>query len=145
MTDVQLTFKDEYFDISFTSDGQLELDSGFDTAILYSLYGEKRANEAEIPAANRRRGWIGNESLPYENGSKLWLFYQARLTRSVLNSIRNETKNALEWFVEDGLAEKIDEPVVEVTSLGVEVTATIRYTQSNIKTETFLLWSNTGN
>ena len=145
MTDVALKFDSAgYYDISLDESGQLAVEDNYDTAILYSIYGEARANDSEMADTHRQRGWIGNESLPYENGSTVWLYEQARITRTTLNAVRNEIFKAVDWFVEDGLAESIDEPTVVLTNNRVEVKLTIRYSQSDVKTRSYNLWQLTG-
>ena len=98
-----------------------------------------------MPTSHYRRGWIGNESTPdFEIGSKLWLFEQARLTRSVLNGINSVAKKGLKWLIEDNI-----EISIEVnSSLGENNNITIeklikrpRYRDKRRKLE---LWTKTG-
>ena len=94
------------YDLKIGFDGDIETEDFFDTAILVSILSDKRANESEVLEARHRRGWIGDESRDDGHliGSKLWLFDQSRLTRTVMNSIEDEVKDSLQWFVEDGHA-----------------------------------------
>lgn len=135
------------YDISIDESGGIEVDEFFDTAILYSIFGERRANEREVATPNLRRGWIGNltNRTDFENGSKLWLFEQARLTRSVMNRIADEARKSLQWMVDDAIAESIDGATVTLNSDNVVVLSiTIRRSNDRIDNRLFDLWENTG-
>jgi phage gp46-like protein len=132
------------YDISFDAAGDIETDDFFDTSILYSLFGERRANASEILEPRQRRGWIGNEDKDFENGSKLWLFEQARLTQSNLNRIEDEAKKALQWLVDDGYAISVDEVTASVDTTGITLELIIRRSRSNVERRFFALWQNTG-
>ena len=76
------------YDLQIDSNGDILTDDFFDTSLLVSLFAEQRATPSEMPESHRRRGWIGNESTPgFEIGSKLWLYSQARVTRTLLSDI----------------------------------------------------------
>lgn len=134
----------QLYDISFDTDGDILTDDFFDTSLLYSFFGERRANASEIIEPQLRRGWIGSEDKDFENGSKLWLFEQARLTQSNLNRIEDEARKALEWLVEDGLVISVDEVTVAVDDNGITLEIIIRRSQSNVARRFFELWENTG-
>lgn len=142
-TDAKIDDTKGYWDFEFDDSGQIETTESFDTSILRSLHGEVRALQDEVIEPQLRRGWIGNDD-DFENGSKLWLYSQSRLTRSVLNSLGDEAKIALDWLVSDGYAASIDNVVVSVSGGRVLLSATIRYT-NNISGNIYLpLWTNTG-
>ncbi len=144
-TDAILTLNNDcIYDISIDANGQIETDDFFDTSLLYSILGERRALEAQVSEPQQRRGWIGNEGKDFENGSLLWLFEQARLTQSNLNDIRDEVKNRTQWLVDDGFAVSIDEVEVSVKNGTVELNITIRRTRSLVVRRFFKLWENTG-
>ena len=74
------------YDIQLGDDGDILTEDAFDTAIIVSIFSDRRADESEALIPEMRRGWIGNESTPgIEIGSKLWLYEQARLTRTILD------------------------------------------------------------
>ena len=133
-----------YYDFSLDEDGQIVVDDFFDSALLYSLLGEQRADESEVQESSRRRGWIGNENTNYENGSKLWLYSQSRTTRSVLNSVQNEAYKCLTWLVKDGFAVSIDEPIAEISGDNTLLNVTIRRSGNTIVSRSYELWNNTG-
>jgi len=109
MTDAVLNRpKGKTWDFSIAENGDAETESFFDTAILVSVYEEKRASESEVERPELRRGWIGNESTPdFERGSKIWLYYQSRLTRSVINGIISAANECLAWLINEDYALRV--------------------------------------
>ena len=131
-----------YYDFSLDDDGDIKTVDFFDTAILYSLFGERRASADEVVDAQRRRGWIGNGD--FENGSKLWLYSQARLTRDTMNSVQDEAKKSLDWMVEDGLAVSIDDPTVTLSGRRLLLEVIIRRSRDKIDRRLYDVWELTG-
>lgn len=83
---------------------------GFETAIVTSLFSDRRAAADEVADPMRRRGWIGNliADTPGDNyGSGLWLYEQSRGTREVCNAIEDEARQALAWMVEERLVKSV--------------------------------------
>ena len=70
VTDALLTIDTttQLYDINIDTQGDIETADFFDTSILYSLFGERRANTDEIVDARSRRGWIGSQGKDFENG-----------------------------------------------------------------------------
>lgn len=145
MSDAELTIDPSsgFYDFTIGEDGDIKTVDFFDTAILYSIFGERRATKEEVLDPVLRRGWIGNEE--FENGSKLWQYRQARLTRSVINSVSDEARFSLEWLVSDGLAVSIDEVQALVKNNSLVLSITIRRSLDNIERRLYTLWENTGN
>ena len=133
-----------YYDFSLDDSGQIVVEDFWDSAILGSLFREQRATDSELNIPEKQRGWIGNEGYDYENGSKLWLFNQARITRSTLNGIENEAAKALQWMVDDGIAESIDAPLATASGTTIQLAITIRRSGSRVINRSFILWNNTG-
>ena len=142
-TDAKINNFNGYWDFEIDSNGQIGITESFDTSILRSLYGEKRASADEVIEPNLRRGWIGNDET-FENGYKLWLYSQARLTRTNLNRIANEAELALSWLVEDNYAYSIDNVTTEIIEGRVLLRAKIRYTNDVAENLYLPLWQNTG-
>lgn len=130
------------YDIAIDSSGDIETKDFFDTSILYSLFGERRADPDEVAEPQKRRGWIGNGD--FENGSKLWLLSQARLTRDTLNRIEDEAKKALQWLVDDGYAVNIDDLSASLSNGRVVLSVTIRRSSDKVDRRFYTLWENTG-
>jgi hypothetical protein len=91
-----------------------------------------------------RRGWIGNESTPgFEIGSKIWLYEQARLTRSILNGITTSVTQSLQWMIDDGYALSIKIETI-LTATGVGINIIIQRPNSKVENRYYDLWNNTG-
>ena len=133
-----------FYDFSLDEYGDIETADFFDTAILYSILGERRASASEMVEPQSRRGWLGNNS-HFENGSKLWLYSQARLTRDNLNRIQDEAKKCLQWMVDDGLAVSIGQIKASVSNGWVLLDIPIRRSRDKVERKLFELWENTGN
>ncbi len=155
-TDILMT-ADEFnvYDFSLNSEGDITNGDFFDSSMLYSIYGERRALASEVPASHRRRGWIGNEHSDYENGSKIWLFEQEKLTRTNLNSLQSEGINALQWMITDGFAignltatavvQGVSTAIATVEGVGiVGLLIGIQRPSSKVEERFFELWNNTG-
>lgn len=124
--------------------GDFFLTSGFDTAMTMSIFCERRADTSEVPTAELRRGWWGNEVGPegFEIGSKLWLLYQARKIQATLNKATDYAKTGLQWFVDDKHVVNIDVSAINIPS-GTKLD--VKFNRSNSATETrsYELWENT--
>lgn len=132
------------FDLQIGDDGDIVTADFFDTAILMSVFCERRASPSEVPQSERRRGWIGNESTPdFEIGSKLWLYYQARVTRSILSGLESVILAGLQWMVDDGIAESI-EVNAELSGGRVVVDIPTKRPSSKVERRYYALWENTG-
>lgn len=143
MEDAVLVLNDDgRYDLQIDANGDIQTDSFYDTAILYSIFGERRATSSEVSNPRQRRGWIGNGP-EFENGSKVWLFYQSRVTRQILSRIADEVEKALQWLVDDGLAVNIEPPQVTVSNGRVQLQVTIRRARDTIS-RTYNLWEATG-
>lgn len=132
-----------YYDVSLDSDGDFNSGDFFDTSILYSIYGEARASESEISIAENRRGWIGNEGQDRENGSKIWLYYQARLSRETFNGIRSAAEQSLKWLVDDGYLKDI-EISASLQNGFVNLSIVLYRYNSPAERRYYNLWENTG-
>lgn len=131
------------WDFNLTPEGDLDNGDFLDSSITYALLGEQRASISEVAIAEHRRGWIGNEGADFENGSKIWIYHQSRLTRTTINGIKDAALSALNYFVSDGIATKIDVDVlIENNSLLLKVD--IFVSSSKVETKFFTLWQNTG-
>jgi phage gp46-like protein len=144
------------YDFQIADDGDILTADAFDSAIIVSLFADRRADESEVSPAQLRRGWIGNESTPdFEIGSKLWLYYQSRLTQTVLNGVENAAQQALRWFVEDSIpatgttiADNVYASATASTSATsnsgvVTLAITIERPNSQVEKRYYELWENT--
>lgn len=133
------------WDISLDESGDILTEDFFDTAILVSLFAQRRASESEVLLSHLRRGWIGNESFEndFEIGSKIWLYEQARTTRDTMNGISAATSEGLQWFIDQGYATNIDVATVLVNG---EVSLQIDISRPNSKVDRrfYSLWNASG-
>lgn len=131
------------YDITLSEEGDLGNGDFLDTSILYSIYGERRASESEVPISSLRRGWIGNEGKDFENGSKGWLFEQARRTQSNLNELAGVLQDSLSWLVDDGFLERVNVRVFLESGFTKAHISLYRF-NSEVDHRYYLLWENTG-
>lgn len=144
-TDVVLEASKGYYDIEWTESGDISTGQTLDTYILMCIFEEVRATGTEVPAANRRRGWIGNESTPgFEQGSKAWLFEQERVRGSVLAELGQVVRNALQPLIDDGLAEDVRVSTPKLQRGKVVVDIDLYRSGSPVDRKTYELWENTG-
>lgn len=93
--------------------GDLAGVTGLETALTISIFADRRADSSEVPQPELRRGWWGNLVGPkseegFEIGSKLWTLEQARNTVEKLNLANGLARSALQWLIDDGIAQTID-------------------------------------
>ncbi len=132
------------YDIQIGPNGDILTEDFFETSLLGSIYGEKRASKSEITPSHLRRGWIGNESgNGFERGSKLWLYQQSRLTRDVLNKIEKAANDSLKWFVTDKILISIS-ATATLQDGAVTLIIDINRSGSQVDRRYFKLWENTG-
>jgi phage gp46-like protein len=107
----------------------VELENNLYSAIVVSLFTDRRARPDEVADPMKRRGWIGDlvSDVPDDRiGSGLWLYEQRRLTDDVVAGIAAEARNALQWMLDDGLCDSIDvqitrDPVARDVQLSVKI------------------------
>ena len=90
------------------------LQSGNDltTAVLISLFTDRVAQPGdEIPdGTSDPRGWWGDNQPDGNNrpiGSRLWLLSRAKQTQETLSRARTYAQEALQWMIQDGVAELV--------------------------------------
>jgi phage gp46-like protein len=142
--DILLNKDSGYLDIGFTN-GDLTLTSGFETALVMSLFCEKRATVAEVPRLELRRGWWGNTVSDYSNyeiGSKLWLLDQSRNDPTALNLAKTYSADGLSWLLTDKYCTKIEVESNYVIN-NLEITITL-YRSNNVTiNSSYKIWDNT--
>jgi phage gp46-like protein len=111
------------FDLEI-ADGDFATVSGFEAAILVSLFTDGRAPGSAVADAGSRRGWIGDILTAARGrgiGSRLWLYDQSRLTRDIKNQVADAAQRSLKWLVDDGAARSVTAFVEEDTKRGVSI------------------------
>lgn len=113
-----------YFDIVFDSTNkEFAGVTGFDTAILVQTFLDRRASKQQVQNPRARQGWIGDiitKQNNYEVGSFIYLKAQARNTQADINEIAGYAKDAMNYFIKNGSAKKINAVVT-----GNSITQTI--------------------
>lgn len=109
--DLGLTYPKDYS----IAHGDLTIEEGLETAILVSLFTDRRAGDDDAlldPDSDSRRGWWGDLVSPVEErdrlGSRLWLLDRSKVTQEVVNAAKNYIEEALEWMLIDKVAVKIE-------------------------------------
>jgi len=142
-----ITNNDGSFTIGVTN-GDLTVDNGFDTAINLSLFTDKRAPDDRIINEKDRRGTLRDLVSTVEDrkhGSWLWLLEQSKLTPENRNLAIVYCQDALNWFVEDGIATSVEIDAVIVPRQGFQILISIRNKLGEVTNHYRNLWEFTGN
>jgi phage gp46-like protein len=132
------------FDISIdTNNAQFQGINDFSTAVNFQWFVDKRTTSSEGGSNPRERGgWVGDiitKGSGYECGSKLYTKFQTRNTQNNLNTIAAYSKNALEYFVNQGYATRVSASVT-----GSNITGTI-ISSADKNNSYSSLWKSIGN
>ncbi len=97
------------FDLAIAG-GDLVADEGLETAVLLSLYTDRRAlDEDELPdGGTDRRGWWADAYGDRPIGSRLWLLSREKELDSVLRRAEEYASEALAWLTEDEIAASVE-------------------------------------
>lgn len=110
MNDIGLFIVDGCIQLKL-EDGDLAEDSTLETAVLISLFSDQRAAEDELPdGVDDRKGWWGDmfpDVVGDQIGSKLWLLGREKVTLETEAALETKATEALEWMVEDGVADSV--------------------------------------
>lgn len=86
----------------------LKSDEGFETAILISLFSDRRATPEEATKLKEYLGgWFGDDLRGFRIGSKLWTLGREKSLQNVIPLLEQYTKEALDWMTKDGIANEI--------------------------------------
>ena len=97
-----------FFDLQIKND-DLEGEDGLRTAVTISLFTDARADADEADPITDLRGWWGDMLLTNDvTGSKLWLLDREKQVPETLTKAQQWASDALQWLIEDGVAESID-------------------------------------
>lgn len=98
-----------------TEYGDVVKEDGLETALILSLFVDRRANDDDIlpdPDSTDKRGWWGDQINPYiegdQIGSRLWLLKRSKTTDENLVRAKEYAMEAIQWLVEDGVAAKVE-------------------------------------
>lgn len=121
MTDLALTFTSNgnafFIDLAGGPKGGLALDGTLRSAILVSLFTDRRAGpDDELPdGGSDRRGFWGDlvppDQLPEGTrrplGSRLWLLAREKQTEETRRRAEAYAAEALRWLIDDGIAAEV--------------------------------------
>lgn len=108
-----------------------DLASGKDleTAVVISLFTDRRADADDSVDGDDRGGWWGDTYAEIQGdriGSRLWLLIREKQTDETLSRAREYCEEALRWMLEDGVASEVTVETewvrMGVMGIGVEIT-----------------------
>ncbi len=112
MTDILLRWNESLSVGDIETDGaDLASEDGLKTAILLSLFTDRRAEADDLPDGEvDRRGWWGDSLAEdgFRLGSLLWTLRREKQTTEVLRKAERHSRDALAWMVEDGVLRKAE-------------------------------------
>lgn len=123
MSDVRFEYNPEIldFDIDIRR-WEIEYDDGLETAVLTSLFSNRRVEASELQRGEVERGGWWGDAVANENrsltGSRLWrIIDRGKATAEALEEVREACLEALQWLIDDMIAESV---VVETSYLNRE-------------------------
>lgn len=127
MSDLALRWQQAAADVVMTHNDLL-IDDGLTTSVIVSLFTDRRAEDSDIlPDGHAdRRGWWGDGLADDRIGSRLWLLSREKQRQAVLDRAKEYALEALQWLLDDKVAESID-VTTEFTKpgmLGIQVVIT---------------------
>lgn len=111
-------------------DSDLASDRGLETAVLLSLFTDRRAKDDDVPPsgdATDRRGYWADEFAAVEGdkfGSRLWLLDRSKRTNETARLAEEYSREALAWMLEDRAVSSLD-VVTETTAAALLIGVTL--------------------
>lgn len=122
VADLALTWSNTTGDADLSMiDQDLASDRGLETAVLLSLFTDRRAANDDAPPSGDpadRRGWWADQFLPVEGdriGSRLWLLDRSILNGETARKADEYVREALQWMIDDRVVASID-VAIDITS-----------------------------
>ena len=143
MADARLVWRDiNGGDLKLKNGFDLDRDDGLVTSVLISLFSDARAPSTDVlpPGETSVRGyWPDDEEDRF--GSLLWLLGREKVTQETAERAREYAQQALNWLVEDDIAESVTVvatiPATYTILLDIEI-------KRGTATESKNLWDNLG-
>lgn len=113
LADLALVWSGSSCDLAMI-DGDLASDRGLDTAVLLSVFADRRAGVDDVPPSGDprdRRGWWADEFAADEGdliGSRLWLLDRGKRTAGTARLAESYVREALAWMLEDGVVSSLE-------------------------------------
>lgn len=91
------------------AEGDIQTGQDLETACLVSLFTDRQATADFAPTdgTTDRRGWWADPYNDQPLGSNLWQLERAHKTRNTLGLAQRYAHDALQWLVEDGVAQAV--------------------------------------
>lgn len=106
--DIRLARNGQLFDLALDG-ADLAPDTSLETAVLLSLFTDRRAEPGEIPAGDDPKGWWADAFSDNGDriGSRLWLLTREKLLPETAERARGYAREALQWLLDDGIAARV--------------------------------------
>lgn len=134
MSDIGLVLTSQGVDLEVLK-GDLKPDRGLETAVIISLFSDMRIDAEELPhGESSKRGWWGDliSEIPGDKiGSRLWLLRREKVTLETANRAEEYALEALQWLIDDGVAETIEVDAEFNAVQELILTVTINQPQGN--------------
>lgn len=117
---------------------------GLETAIGVSLFTDARESEGNVSDAFRRGGWSGNLLTlkdDFELGSTLWSLV-SRMVQNTFDLASDKTRIALQWILDDGIADSINIVTTQVDTRKAEIRIDL-FKDINLVGSYITIWTNT--
>lgn len=129
--DIALRFKRGTFESDISQSGtDLATDADLETAVVLSLFTNRRAAPDDLVEGNDRGGcWM--DTYPPEGveddkmGSRLWLLSSEKTTQETVNRAREFVQEALAWLVEDSVAKTVTSDVERLDNYTIGISIQI--------------------
>lgn len=126
--DIALLFNPTNSICDIQQDGaDLLIDHDLETAVAISLFADRRAADDDKIDGTDRRGWWGDTYALVNGdqiGSRLWELRRSKQLQSVVNKAQEFCYEALQWLIDDKVAESIvvEAEIIAMYTLGIGVT-----------------------
>ena len=135
------------FDLAMEKN-DLSLDDALKSAVVISLFTDRRVSLDELPEGDRdRRGWWADALNEDDDhiGSKLWTLKREKITPEILDRFKHFCEEALQWLINDRIAESVvvfvERSGLAQISIGIEIK---RPQNDRIKYRYSLIWGKHG-
>src|SRR5262245_45831699 len=111
MIDIALLLTDSSSIGMTVENNDLATEDGLKTAVLISLYTDRRVTREELPDEETSLRGCWTDVFEEEGdkiGSKLWLLERQKITTEVLRKFRQYCEEALQWLINDKIAQSVE-------------------------------------
>lgn len=123
-------------------DGDLKADDGLETAVLISLFSDRRVEVDELPNTETpNRGWWGDElSEPADDkiGSGLWVTERGKIDADTEAQLEDFARQSLQWLIDDGIAQSVTAVAENIDGEQIDLLIEITQPQGNNRAFKFI-------